>query len=210
MSLFERRSWKCYPQEWRREELLVKSSRNGRWVQLKKWHCQWPAVAMLFSSVQVKAILRRMLVTQPHTALQSTAGLGQRVITLSVTRLANPLSHLHHKISLKLTHRDQGMGHGVTNWSPPGSWCLVSLSAALSLILLFLLMLILWLLTCHYPSCPSPAHSRACSGPRPSPAARQHSTHCSLTHRAAHAVLSLWQNHLTTSKVHTWISMVPP
>ena len=91
------------------------------------------------------------------------------------------------------------MGQGVTNWSPPGSWCLVSLSAALSLI--SLLMLILWLVTCHYPSCPSPAHSRACSGPRPSPAARQHSTHCSLTHRAAHAVLSLWLNHLTTSKV---------
>ena len=86
--------------------MLVKSSRNGRRVQLKKWlHCQWPAVAMLFSCEQVKAILRRMLVTQAHSAEQGMAGLGQRVITLSVARPA--LALLSHKSHSILTHRDQ-------------------------------------------------------------------------------------------------------
>lgn len=65
---------------------------------------------MLFSSVQVKAILRRMLVTQPHTALQSTAGLGQRVITLSVTRLANPTVTLAPQNLTQINTQRPGIG----------------------------------------------------------------------------------------------------
>ena len=187
---------KCCPQEWRREDLLVKSSRNGRWVQLKKWLCQWPAVAMLFSCVQVKAILRRMLVTQPHAAEQGTAGLGQRVITLSVARPAPALSHLQHKISLNIN--TQGPGKGISSsltghhlapgvscllslWSPCCGWCCSSGW---------------WLVTIP----PIPVTAQPCSS------AQLGSPHWHTALRMR--LLSLGLNDLTTSKTCTWSSSV--
>ena len=114
------------------------------------------------------------------------AGLGQRVITLSVASPCCTVSHKSHSI---LTHRDQEYQLRdmiiVTKWSPPGSWCL------LSLISLLLMMLLVWLVTCHYLP-PIPVTAQLWSSAQLGSPDTQH---------CACLLLSLGQNDLTISKV---------